>query len=288
MGTILSFLTINGVVKGTETFKRTVRKVAKGDFDAKLEFEHDGRIMSDITMEFNKMLEELRKNVYLKKDFVSNFSHEFKTPLASIKGYAEILLEDENLSKEDKEKYLKIIIDESSRLANLSNQTLTLSKLDSTSIIEELQSFSVVKSIHESILTLDYLLETKNIETEIDLKNFSFVGNVKMFELVWSNLLTNCVKYSNPNGFLQIFSTEDEETYNVHFKDNGIGIKEEHLDMIFEPYFKTDKSRSTEGVGLGLAIVKRILNIHKCDIKAYSKNRNGSEFVVTFPKLKNK
>ena len=144
--------------------------------------------------DFNKMILELQSNTLMKKDFISNFSHEFKTPIVSIKGYAELLYETPNLDIETRNTYLKIIIEEARRLAKLSNETMLLSKLDSTEIIDHQEEYFLDEQIKECILLLDHELQTKDIDIEVNLNPIKFYGNRDLLKEVWINLLNNAIE----------------------------------------------------------------------------------------------
>ena len=271
-----------------DDLKMALKRISKGDYSVRLENTSDNKdgILYDVIENFNKMVEELDSVTILRNDFISNFSHEFKTPIVSIKGYAELIKNGKNLTEEQKQEYLQVIIDESRRLSNLASSTLLMSKLDSQTSLTETSVFSVNEQLKQCVLVLDNEFKAKNLEVKIKLGKMRVDASVDMLQQVWINLLTNAIKYTPENGIIRITSTELEKEYIVSISDNGMGMNEETLKHIFDKYYQGDNSHSTSGNGLGLSIAKRIVELSGGKIEASSTEGKGTTFSVRLPKLK--
>ena len=232
-----------------------LNKVANGDYNAKIPYNRlDG--FNAVYENFNKMTEELKSVKALRDDFVHNFSHEFKTPIASINGFANLLLEG-NLSEEECKQIVKIIADESARLSQLSETVLTLSRLESQQFIGESKTFRLDVQIKDCIILLQREWEKKNIEIEPELSPVKYTGDENLLKQVW-------------------LSAEGNRAV-IRGADTGIGISEEALPKIFDKYYQVNAGN---GNGLGLAICKRIVALCGGEISVASKVGEGSEFKV--------
>lgn len=288
LGTLFAVLFFKRTVNLADDLKMALKRISKGDYSVRLENTSDNKdgILYDVIENFNKMVEELDSVTILRNDFISNFSHEFKTPIVSIKGYAELIKNGKNLTEEQKQEYLQVIIDESRRLSNLASSTLLMSKLDSQTSLTETSVFSVNEQLKQCVLVLDNEFKAKNLEVKIKLGKMRVDASVDMLQQVWINLLTNAIKYTPENGIIRIISTELEKEYIVSISDNGMGMNEETLKHIFDKYYQGDNSHSTSGNGLGLSIAKRIVELSGGKIEASSTEGKGTTFSVRLPKLK--
>lgn len=288
LGTLFAVLFFKRTVNLADDLKMALKRISKGDYSVRLENTSDNKdgILYDVIENFNKMVEELDSVTILRNDFISNFSHEFKTPIVSIKGYAELIKNGKNLTEEQKQEYLQVIIDESRRLSNLASSTLLMSKLDSQTSLTETSVFSVNEQLKQCVLVLDNEFKAKNLEVKIKLGKMRVDASVDMLQQVWINLLTNAIKYTPENGIIRITSTELEKEYIVSISDNGMGMTEETLKHIFDKYYQGDNSHSTSGNGLGLSIAKRIVELSGGKIEASSTEGKGTTFSVRLPKLK--
>lgn len=289
IGLVLVIVVFKHVIGPIRKMSDATKKVAKGDFNVQIE---NKKIRKDeigtLTENFNMMVRELESNEYLSKEFMSNVSHEFKTPIASIQGFAN-LLKDKDLSEKDKEEYIDIIIEESGRLANLSNNIQQLSKLENKKGLIQKKKVAIDEQIRKCIIILNNKLEEKNIEIGMDEDKDVFLNvNEDMMHQVWINLINNAIKYTDDNGRIDIIIDEFKDRVVVEVKDTGRGIKEENVDKIFEKFYQEDSSHNSEGNGLGLAIVKKIVELHKGTIEVKSKIGEGSSFIVTIPKDEDK
>lgn len=288
IGLVLVIVVFKHIVGPIRKMTLATKKVAKGDFTVQIDNgrKHRRDEIGLLTDNFNMMVRELESNEYLSKEFMSNVSHEFKTPIASIQGFAK-LLKDDKLSEEEKQEYIDIIIEESERLANLSSNIQHLSKLENKKELIKKEKVAIDEQIRKCIVILNNKLEEKNIEIGMDEDKDVFVDiNEDMFQQVWINLINNAIKYTQNGGRIDIIIDEFKDKVIVEVKDNGIGIKEENLEKIFDKFYQEDASHNSEGNGLGLAIVSKIIELHKGSIEVKSKVGEGTSFIVTLPKIK--
>jgi len=261
-------------------------KVAEGDFSVYLPTCHtvDRLDYLDVMiLDFNKMVEELGSIETLKTDFVSNVSHEMKTPISIIKNYAELLQMD-NLTEKQKLEYAKGIEGAASRLSSLISNILKLNKLEHQTIVPDLEVYDVCRQLCDSIFLFEDAWEEKGIELEADIENFTKIrADASLLEIVWSNLLSNAVKFTEPGGSIVVRQTSDEEHVRISVSDTGCGITKEQMDHIFDKFYQGDTSHSKEGNGLGLALVKRVLELMDGEIRIDSEIGKGSTFTVTLP-----
>lgn len=286
IGALLSILLVKSAVEPIIKVTQATQEVAKGNFDIEIESKSKDEI-GQLTKNFNKMTRELKNIEYLRKDFISNVSHEFKTPLASIQGFAK-LLQMGNLSEEEREEYTNIIVEETKRLSNLSSNMLKLSKLENQEIVENKVRFSLDEQIRKSILLLEYEWDKKNIELDIELDKVEYLGDEELLQQVWINLLSNAIKFSYPNSKVDIRLDSTDSSVIVRISDNGIGMDETIISRVFEKFYQGDKAHSDEGNGLGLALVKRIIDLHGGGIDVESQPQKGSTFTVKLPLQDNK
>ena len=280
LGTILILFTTITIVKPIKRISEASKKVAEGDFNVQLPVNHvkGHNEVADLMRNFNRMVKELSRNEYLHKDFVSNVSHEFKTPITSLKGYAK-LLKDKNLSEEKRQEYAEIIISESERLANLSSNLLKLSELENEAISLKKETFRLDEQIRDAVLLLQNQWEKKNLEFDLDLDEITYTGDRQLMIQVWINLISNAIKYSYENALLRI-SLKQSEKIIAEIIDHGMGMSAEDLEKIFLRFYKADKSHNQSGTGLGLSIVKKIVELHDGSISVKSEPGKGSKFLV--------
>ncbi|MFJ8065069.1 sensor histidine kinase [Psychrobacillus sp. NPDC096426] len=280
-GTVVILAVVRSVLKPLKRLSKAARAVAKGDFDVSVRedsLDEIGRLTND----FNKMVKELRSIDNLRREFVSNVSHEFRTPVASIKGYAKLITEDEEASQSIKD-YSSIIMAESDRLIDLSSNLLRLSELD-TQVIYKETVFSLDEQIRQAILILESGWGQKGIEYEVDLAEVEFIGDEELLRQVWLNLIQNAIKFSHHGGTISIFLSEEDDKIQFKIIDNGIGISYEEKSRIFERFYKGEISRKKSGNGLGLSIVKKIVEQARGKISIESELDKGTIVKVTLPK----
>jgi signal transduction histidine kinase len=271
----------NRAMKPILQLNNATQEVAKGNFDITVKNDSQDEI-GQLTENFNKMTKELKSIEYLRKDFVSSVSHEFKTPLASIQGFAK-LVENNNLTDEERKEYLGIIYEETERLSNLSTNILKLSKLESQEIVFNKKEYRLDEQIRNAILLLEPKWSEKNIDLNIELDNISFLADEDLMQQVWINIINNAIIYSAQDGKISVKMHKEEEKVIVIVDDEGIGMDEKTKERMFEKFFKGDNSHSKEGTGLGLALVKRIIDLHQGSIEVESELGKGTMIKITLP-----
>lgn len=263
------------------TLSEAIQKVAAGDYSIRITDQKKGQI-TPIYEDFNKMCDDLESVKILRNDFINSYSHEFKTPIASINGFASLLLE-KDLPEEEKQHYLRIIVDESARLSNLAVDTILLSKLSSQSIVTDLEEYDLGEQLRECSVILSGKWLEKNIDFDVELDRVMYCGNKEMMQHMWINLLDNAVKYTHEGGKVSVSVAEENNYAVVKIADTGEGISDDMKKYLFDPYFQGDSSHSGQGLGLGLSIVKRIVELCDGKISVDSTVNVGSVFVITLP-----
>lgn len=282
------FITVINTINGRWMMKQAtdladgLAKAASGDYHAKLD-PSKSSIFAVAYNNFNKLEEELKKSNTLQDEFVNNYSHEFKTPITSIKGFAELLLE-EDLDEKTKEKYLKIIVEESEKLTYLANSSILLTKLNSQGIIPNKKNFSLDEQIRRLVIVLEPEYSKKNINLTCNLEEVTYFGSEEIMEHLWMNLINNAIKYTPDGGNISINLRNYSETIMFSVIDSGIGMTKEELQQIFNKFYQVDKSKTTKGLGLGLTIVSRIVQLVEGKIKVESEPNKGSSFTVILHK----
>lgn len=281
VGTIIILLVVRGIVRPIKRISEASKEVANGNFEIEVEVNSTDEI-GRLTSDFNLMVKELKNIDFLRKDFVSNVSHEFKTPITSIKGFAK-LIRDGHVSDEQLFDFSDIIVKESERLSLLSSNLLKLSELDSKMIREQATTFSLDEQIRTTILILEPFWSKKEIDFDINLDKISIKADEHLLQEVWLNLIQNAIKFSNPQGNIRINLYKYKDFARVEVTDHGTGMAKADQARIFERFYKGDKSRSQEGNGLGLVIVKKIVELSNGVIYFNSEIGEGTTFTVELP-----
>lgn len=259
-----------------------MRKVAGGDFTVRLDCTSKIRDVREVYGSFNTMVKELGNTETLQTDFVSNVSHEFKTPINAIEGYAS-LLQDSQLTDEQKNAYIDKIIFNTRRLSDLVGSILLLSKVNNQTISLKASTFRLDEQVRQSILALESKWEKKEIEFDIDLDEIEYTGYENLLSHVWLNLIDNAVKFSPQNGQIRIRLKQPDGSVTFSIWDNGLPIPEADIDRIFNKFYQGDNSHASEGNGLGLALVRKIVAAAHGTINVTSSEDAGTEFVVALP-----
>ena len=259
-----------------------MRKVAGGDFTVRLDCTSKIRDVREVYGSFNTMVKELGNTETLQTDFVSNVSHEFKTPINAIEGYAS-LLQDSQLTDEQKNAYIDKIIFNTRRLSDLVGSILLLSKVNNQTISLKASTFRLDEQVRQSILALESKWEKKEIEFDIDLDEIEYTGYENLLSHVWLNLIDNAVKFSPQNGQIRIRLKQSDGSVTFSIWDNGLPIPEADIDRIFNKFYQGDNSHASEGNGLGLALVRKIVAAAHGTINVTSSEDAGTEFVVALP-----
>lgn len=282
VGSWLAAILIPIFFKPVEEMIIATKAVAKGDFSVRVNDNCGNAEMRELLASFNQMAEELDSIEIFRSDFINNFSHEFKTPIVSVRGFAK-QLKNPNLPEEVREEYIDIIISESERLTNMSANVLLLSKLEAQQIINDRKIYSADEQIRTCILLLEKQWSSKNIELDINLEPVLYLGNSEMMSHVWINLLGNAVKFTPEGGRLVIDLHYDDGNMVFSVQDSGIGMTAEAMENIFDKFYQVDSSHAGSGNGLGLSLVKRIVTLCKGEIVVESEPGKGSTFTVTLP-----
>ncbi len=259
---------LNGkVLEPITKLSEAMKDVSQGDFDKQLETSSRIAEVAQSYNSFNVMTKELRATQILQMDFVSNVSHEFKTPINAIEGYT-MLLQGEELSNEQNE-YVEKILFNTQRLSCLVGNILLLSKLENQNI---------------PMKKIKYRLdEQKEIGFQVEMEAVKYVGNEGLFMHVWINLLDNAIKFSPNQGIITMFLKQENDQVKFILEDEGPGIDEEIKNRIFDKFYQADGSHKAEGNGLGLALVKRIIDSAGGTIEAQNREYGGCRFVVQLP-----
>ena len=285
IGVALILVMASHIIRPVRRITEATKKVATGNLKVRVDVDRDDEL-GELAHNFNIMVNELNSIEYLRKDFISNISHELKTPIASIQGFTK-LLADDNLSKEEKDEYINIILEETDRLSNLSSNMLKLSTLEKQEIITNKTEYRLDNQIRKAIIMLDEEINNKNIKISLASGEISIYEDEDLIMEIWINLINNAVKYCNENGEIKVKVIEEEDKVKVSVQDNGIGIPEEKQNRIFEKFYQVENSRAGEGSGLGLAIVKRIVDLIEGEIEVEGKENQGTKITVSIPKETN-
>lgn len=276
----LSALAAWRMAKPISQLTQATRQIKGGDFTVRLPEGAPGEI-GELMQSFNSMTDELSRTAYLQKDFISSISHEFRTPIASIRGFAR-LLQTPGLPEQDRQEYVGMIAAESDRLSRLSDTLLRLSALTQQTAPAALSSFRLDEQLRQVILQLQPAWTGKDIDWQLELNPVTIASDCDMLAQIWINLIQNAVKFSGEGGVIEVhvYQTDMAE---VEVIDHGIGMTEETRARIFDRFYQGDASRSHEGVGLGLCLVKQILDILGGEIRVRSVLGEGSAFRVRLP-----
>ena len=270
------------VDRPTRKILQATEKIAEGDFSTRLEITHEyGKYNEyDLIMEnLNKMAVELQKNEVLKTDFISNVSHEIKTPLAIIQNYA-TLLQDDSLDSETRKKHAKTLIGASKRITDLITNILKLNKLENQEIQEKNEVFNISEALAESVVEFEPLMEKKNLTLNCDFDEVLVFSSQSLLEIVWNNLISNAIKFTEGGGEIAISLKKKGNDVEIKVADTGCGMTSEVGEKIFEKFYQGDTSHSTQGNGLGLALVKKVIDILGGEIAVQSELHKGSTFTI--------
>ena len=262
-----------------KNLRTAIEKVAGGDFTVRLEAKSSSAEIQEIYSGFNLMTKELSKTEILQSDFVSNVSHEFKTPINAIEGYSTLLQGNENLSDEQR-KYVEKILFNTKRLSTLVGSILLLSKIENQSMPANRTGYRLDEQIRQSIVALEPEWSKKDIEFDVDMDSIEYIGNENMMRHVWDNLIGNAIKFNPEFGIIRIRLAGQNNDVVFTVEDSGPGIAEEEKKHIFDKFYQADSSHKEEGNGLGLALVKKILAVSNGEITADNIDSGGCRFTV--------
>lgn len=253
-------------------------RLAAGDFSARINLKMGGELQ-ELNTSFNNMANELEQSQMLRSDFINNFSHEFKTPVTSIRGFAKMIRE-HNLSREETDEYLDIIIAESDRLVDLSANVLNLSKVENQTILTNAAEFNLSEQMRRVIVLLENRWEEKNLFINLNCNEVYINGNEEMLRQVWINLIDNAIKFADRGSEITVTILEEQEYAAVRITDRGEIIKPETLGRIFDKFYQGDTSHGVKGNGLGLAVAAKIVDLHKGSISVIRSDEEQTAFEV--------
>ncbi len=282
LGTAISLFVSRHFLKPLDHMIKSQKKVANGDFSDRVPVPKGNTIITDLVDGFNSMSEELGSTEIFRNDFINNFSHEFKTPIVSIKGFAKQLQNDE-LSDEQRKEYIDIIVQESDRLASMSSNILLLTKFENQQMVTDKTTFYLDEQIRKCILLLEKEWSKKNIILNLDLKEIRYYSNEEMLSHVWMNILNNSIKFTPDSGTIKIKCYATSSNVTVRIEDNGIGMDDKTQKHIFDKFYQGDSSHTSKGNGLGLPLAKRVVKLCGGKINVKSQLGKGTTFIVQLP-----
>ena len=261
--------------------RSAMREVADGDFKVEAKCESRIQDVQDIYDSFNSMVRELSTTETLQTDFISDVSHEFKTPINAIEGYAS-LLEGEP-SPEEQRAYVEKILFNTRRLSALTGNILLLSKLSNQSILPQKTQFRLDEQIRQAIVALEQMWSEKELGFEVELEETPFFGYESLLLHVWTNLIGNAVKFSPKGGEIRIKMMRTEGAVVFTIEDDGPGIPAGDEERIFHKFYQSDNSREMNGNGLGLALAQQIVELSGGTISVENLPAAGCRFTVKLP-----
>lgn len=261
---------------------KAMKEVAGGNFHVAMQSDSKLKEVRDIYESFNRMVKELGNTETLQTDFISSVSHEFKTPINAIEGYAS-LLQDHHQSPEEQETYIEKILFNTRRLSTLTGNILLLSKINNQSIRPQRTAYRLDEQIRQAIVALEQKWTEKNIDFDVELDKVTYSGYESLLLHVWSNLIDNAIKFDPQGGMicLRLRQADDEAVFTID--DNGPGVALEEQERIFHKFYQSDSSREMSGNGLGLALVKQIVEFSGGTVSVEDLPEAGCRFTVRLP-----
>ncbi len=280
---ILVLFSTNYLVKPISSLTAATKVLAAGNFQPKLQMKRNDEL-GELSRSFLQMTQKLEQLDEMRKEFISNISHDIQSPLSTIKGYTG-LLEQENLTDDEKRQYISVINSEITRLSILTQQLLLLASLDRNEDIMKPQRFHIGKQIEDLIQTHQWAIRERELMITYSLPDITIVGDPSLLSTVWDNLLTNAMKYNKPGGTINVSMEVAGDYLIVSFQDTGIGLSTSQQKRIFDRFYRADTARSqtVEGTGLGLSIVSTIVKLHNGEIIVDSQEGKGTLFQIKLP-----
>lgn len=263
---------LNDIIRG-------IQEISKGNYSVRVDEVGDGEL-KELLHSFNQMTAELNSTEMMRDDFINTFSHEFKTPIVSIRGFAKRIRQG-GLKPDQEQEYLDYIVRESERLANLSSNILLLSRYEYQQLEGKREAYALDEQIRRCILLLEKRWSAKQIQFDLQMETITYVGNEEMLDQVWLNLIGNAIKFSPQSSVIHISAVRKGQQLSVAVADEGIGMNRQTMEHIFDKFYQGDLAHKSEGNGLGLALVRRILDLCGGDITVESEEGRGSTFRVS-------
>lgn len=282
-GGLMSYFVGRRILAPMRKLSKASTEVARGNFSISVSDSSKLEEVQTTFRNFNAMVRELDSISTLSNDFVANVSHEFKTPLTAIEGYA-MLLQDSSLNEQERGEYLDKILLNIHRLTTLVGSILMLSKIESKSISEQYTKFRLDEQLRQTVVSLEPAWSEKHLTFDVTLDEVAFYGCESLLTHVWTNLLGNAIKFSPDGGDIQLRLLDQKQCVVVSVTDHGCGMSPEVQARIFEKFYQADSSHKADGNGLGLSLVKRIVELSDGVIEVVSVPGEGSTFRVILPK----
>ena len=284
-GSILSFLILRFPLKPINKILNAMNRLAAGDYSVRLGFKGlfaKNSTVRELTNSFNRMASELERTEMLRSDFINNFSHEFKTPIVSIAGFAKVLKRG-NLNEEKRKECLDIIEEESLRLSQMATNVLNLTKVENQSILTDVSEYNLSEQIRTCVLVLENKWSKKHIDLSLPDEEYYVKANEELLKQVWINLIDNAIKFSKDYGIVDIQIGKDGESIHITVSNDGEEIPENAREKIFNKFYQADESHATEGNGVGLAVVKKIVDLHGGNVSVSCAD-GRTAFTVSLPR----
>ncbi|MBE5767819.1 MAG: HAMP domain-containing histidine kinase [Clostridiales bacterium] len=279
---ILALFLNKSLLKPINVLGAAMKKVAQGDFKEQIEPNSPLRPIREIYSHYNIMISELDATETLQSDFISNVSHEFKTPINAIEGYATLLQDTAQVTQEQSEYVEKILLN-TRRLSGLVGNILLLSKVENQSIPAGKASFRLDEQIRHAVLLLETQWIEKDLELDVELDTITYTASESLLLHVWLNLIGNAIKFNRHGGMIRLRLNKEEKNICFTIDDEGPGISEEAQKHIFDKFYQADGSHRQEGNGLGLALVKQIVTLCGGTVTMQNLPGRGSRFIIVFP-----
>lgn len=280
IGTLISVFFSRFLLRPIHQLMDGMNQLANGYYDTTIDLGKT-KVGKEVSDSFNIMAKELIQTEVLRSDFINNLSHEFKTPISSIRGFAK-LIQKEKLTVKQKE-YAGIIVEESERLTNMATKLLDLTKVEHQSILTDLSTFNLSEQIRNCILLLERKWGKKGIIVNAQFREHFVIGNEDLLKQVWINLLDNAIKFTpEKTGIISLSIKQEIDFLKIYIKNNGPEIPAIHRERLFHKYWQEEASRSIEGAGVGLSIVQKIVSLHKGEVQVESSAKE-TIFIVCLP-----
>ncbi len=287
VGIIATFGLSLWLLRPIKKLEAAIGRIADGDFSVRIKKRSSVREIQKLYAGFNLMADELQATEILQTDFVSNVSHEFKTPINAIEGYSMLLQDSDGLSIEQKG-YVDKILFNTKRLSSLTGSILLLSKIENQKISTDKTKFRLDEQIRETVVALEPIWSEKDVEFDVDMSDTEYFGSEMLMYHVWANLIGNAIKFGPVGGTVSVRMHTKRKNIYVSVTDQGEGLSEDAKKHIFDKFYQGDSSHKAEGNGLGLTLVKKILDLEGGEISADNLDEGGCRFTVKLKKSKPK
>jgi len=279
-GVAIAIFALRYPMKPVKQLINGMNSLAEGHFEERLDFGKETP-MKDLADTFNTLAGELQNTEMLRSDFVNNFSHEFKTPIVSIHGFAQLLQKAQNLTEEQQE-YVDVIVDESRRLAYMATNVLNLTKIENQSILAETAEYNLSEQLRKCILLLEKKWMEKDISFDADFGEYTIRADQELLKQVWVNLLDNAIKFSHKGSEVGVAITQSVDFVRIAIQNHGPMITAEEQKRLYDKFWQGDPSHAAQGTGIGLAVVKKIVDLHGGMIEVNS-TPEQTVFTVSLP-----